>query len=117
MADTVFPPGSQNFKDDIEYLLPLLPMREGEDVQREVMLEVIVQAGRELEMDWVDNLRDRAGILFGVVHACMVQRGRRDFGIDDGISAGLEQLGLERDEGAVFERLADELVDVLKVKI
>ena len=117
MLKAVWPPGSLNFLADMEHLLPLLPIREGEQVQRKVLVELVIQAGRELEMDWCDNMRDRAAVLFGLTHACMIQRRREELEGDDGVSAGLEEMELGRDDGAVLNRLADDLVDTLKVKV
>ncbi|KAF1847506.1 uncharacterized protein K460DRAFT_352636 [Cucurbitaria berberidis CBS 394.84] len=117
MLMDVFPPGSLNFRADVEHLLPLLPIREGEDVQRVLLIEVILYAARELRMDWWDHARSRMALVFGVMHACMIQRKREEFRTDDGVSRGLGKMELGRDESALLDRLADDLADVLRVKI
>ncbi|KAJ4363564.1 hypothetical protein N0V83_009860 [Neocucurbitaria cava] len=117
MSQKVFPPGSLNFKADIEHLLPLLPVKEGEVVRTDTLMEVIVQAARELGMEWWNHFRERAGVVFGVMHAGMIQRKWKEYRMDDGVSEALGSMELGMDEGAVFERLAEELEDALKVKI
>lgn len=103
----------------------MLPIKDGQHVARSTLFDLIVAAAKECNMSWVMEMRGRAGILFGIVHACVVLRyyGTKDISKDDDELAemlGKASLGVgDRDEdgGKVMEKLADSLGVVLDLGV
>lgn len=117
MVYSSFLPGSHSFNADVQHLLPMLSMCEGVEVERKVLVKCFVEAAKQCGMDWCGNWRDRAALLFGVIHASMIQRRRADFLSIDHVSWDLGRMGLEREEGRLVHRLVDDLADAVDIEV
>lgn len=65
-------PACPEFFDDIRTLIEVLPVLEDHLVERKLLIDLTLEAARECNMRWWDNMRERAAVLFGVIHACMI---------------------------------------------
>ncbi|KAF2248206.1 hypothetical protein BU26DRAFT_565614 [Trematosphaeria pertusa] len=110
-------PACPSFLRDIYHLLAMLPIKSGQAIERKLLIELLWEAARECGMDWWSNMRDRAAVVFGVMHACMIHRRIDAQQTEDELGSLLEKMDLGDDEVEVMNRLAEELEGELKIKL
>lgn len=72
-AQPVFPT-CLSFLFDMSFLLSFLQIPGGKTVNRKALIDQLWQMARELRMEWWENARERAAVVVGVMHACVVER-------------------------------------------
>ena len=115
---SVFPVGSKNFHTDIAHMITLVPVKHGEQVGIRVLQEFMIAAAVQLEMDWWGGFRERAAVLFGIVHACLVQR-RKGEEMEEkvGLAERLGEMVIGKTDDDIVGKLADALAEGLHVEI
>jgi hypothetical protein len=70
---------SPEFCADIGHLLRMLPIKDGEDIDRRLLIDLILEAAKQCGMQWCSCAQSRAVIWLGIMHACsLVRRGYFD---------------------------------------
>jgi hypothetical protein len=69
-----FPTLSARFFADITSLIHMLPIRDGDVIERKLLMELLLRAAKECGMDWWSGFWEQGAVLFGVNYACMLQR-------------------------------------------
>jgi hypothetical protein len=115
ISTDVFPACNQFF-DDVCNLITMLPIKNGELIQRKLLIDLIFEAARECGTVWWYNLRERAAVVFGVMHACMIQRQAEIDKTRDELADSVSGMSLDNEDFAVMTELAGSL-DGLKLDI
>ena len=113
ISKDVFPACPQFF-DDMCSLITMLPIKEGEQIHRALLVDLLFEAARECGTIWWYNMRERAAVLFGVMHACMIQRRAEINKTEDELAILVSGMDLDNEDFAIMSELAGSL-DVLKL--
>jgi hypothetical protein len=119
---------SPHFLPDINNLVALLSTsgqtQDGEQIDRRVLVNLLLEKARECGMEWCGREREKAAVLFGVMHAASIHRRVRDMGVDEevagmmgGLGLGLGGEGERGEERDVVEGLAGEIEGVLRIEL
>ncbi|KAF2640989.1 hypothetical protein P280DRAFT_517227 [Massarina eburnea CBS 473.64] len=119
ISNSVFPTCPDFFPDVCE-LIDMLPIKNGDVVERSLLIDLLKEAAKEIGCRWWGCLREMAGVMFGVVHAGLIERreseekelagmfGRLDVGDEVGEMGRLfDAVKIGEEERSVLERCAE----------
>ncbi|KAF2875307.1 hypothetical protein BDV95DRAFT_313427 [Massariosphaeria phaeospora] len=110
-------PTYHTFMPDTYHLITLLPIQDGAQIERKVLIELLQRAAQELEIPWWNMVRERAAIVFVVMHACMLQKRFATSQTENELSELVGKMKLGRDDAAIMSRLADTFDGELSIKL
>ncbi|KAF2794652.1 hypothetical protein K505DRAFT_336760 [Melanomma pulvis-pyrius CBS 109.77] len=108
------------FFPDIFNLVAMLPIKNGEKVEKKVMVELVLTAARECGMDWWHESRERMAVFMGIMLAGMILRriGKGGTVEDETLGALMGGLDLGRiEDGDVMDRLVREMEVELRISL
>lgn len=108
ISKDVFPTCSQ-FSDDVRSLIGMLPIKEAEPIQRRLLIDLLIEAARQCETIWWYAMRERAALLFGVMHACMIERRAEINEEDNKLASLVGDMSLDNEDFAIMFELAGSL--------
>lgn len=62
------------FCREMESLIQMLPITDGQNVERDVLMDLICEAAKQCGMSWSGEAWARSAIVFGIMEACAVER-------------------------------------------
>ena len=108
MSEEVFPTCLEFF-DDVCSLINMLPIKDGEQIDRKLLHELLIETARECGTTWWFAMRERVALLFGIMHACAIQRRALTKTTEDELADLVNGLNLNNDEFAIMADLATSL--------
>jgi hypothetical protein len=102
------------FVDDICSLIAMLPIKEGDVVNRILFKDLLIEAARECEFSWWSATPERSAVLTGIMYACMSQRSTEKDEADSDLADMVGSLSLNKEDAAIVAELAESL-DALKL--
>jgi hypothetical protein len=102
------------FVDDVCSLIAILPIKEGEIVNRILLKDLLIEAARECEFSWWSATPERSAVLTGIMYACVIQRSTEKHEVDSDLSDLMGSVSLNDEDSAIVAELAGPL-DGLKI--
>jgi hypothetical protein len=102
-------PTCDEFFNDVCGLITMLPIKDDDQIERRLLIDLLAEAARQCGTAWWYNLRERAALLFGVMHACMIERRAEARKKEDELGDLMGAMSLENKEIAVMNELVGAL--------
>lgn len=113
---------SDAFYSDVCHLVTFLPLEDGQEIERTLLLDLIMASGSELGMAWAgENVkRARAAVIFGICHAATIHRRVSVRKTENELQWLMENLVLGQEaenDAKVMDMFADSFEDKLNIKL